>query len=114
MVLESTKHSTPKYRPSKDRSIVRIVRDLLGGKTVTYEGEAFKLKNVKLDFECCRKVPMYIAGRGPLVLQAAGEVGDGAMIGPLASQVTLEYALTQIRKGARRAGRSMDELDIVS
>jgi alkanesulfonate monooxygenase SsuD/methylene tetrahydromethanopterin reductase-like flavin-dependent oxidoreductase (luciferase family) len=48
---------------------------------------------------------VWIAGRGARILQLAGEVGDGALIGALCSEPGLRYANTQIDLGLTRSGR---------
>jgi 5,10-methylenetetrahydromethanopterin reductase len=68
----------------------------MSGRIVQFRG--------RLDFQAA-SVPIYIAGRGPRVLELAGEIGDGAIIGALASEEGLRYAADRIAAGARKAGR---------
>jgi 5,10-methylenetetrahydromethanopterin reductase len=68
-----------------------------------------------LDFRPYRdRIPVYVAARGPAILELAGELADGVIIGGFASRAGLEYALRHVRKGAERAGRSLDDIDVVS
>src|SRR5205823_2488961 len=54
---------------------------------VTFDGKTTRFIEAQLDFAPIRRsIPVWIAGRGPAVLQLAGEVADGVMIGGLASE----------------------------
>jgi len=96
------------------RDTAIIVRSLLSGKTVNFENENFKVKGVKLDFKPRPDMPVYLAGRGAKILEAAGEVADGAVIGAFASTKSVRYALDNIKKGLAKKSRSLEEIDIVS
>lgn len=96
------------------REMVFIIRDLLSGKKVCYDGQIIKVNGAKLGFRARSDIPIYIAGRGPMVLKLAGELADGVIIGAFASQESLKYAFGQIEKGAKKAGRSIRGLDVVS
>lgn len=79
-----------------------------------FEGERFTLKNAGIDFPVLRQVPVYIAGRGPKVLELAGEVADGVIIGGFASAAGIGYAQNQIQFGIDKAGRTSDDVDRMS
>jgi 5,10-methylenetetrahydromethanopterin reductase len=87
------------------REATDLIRRLQRGETVTKDGEVVKTHGCRLDFKPARQVPIYIAGRGEKILQLAGEVGDGVIIGALSSEVGLRYADQNIRKGIDAAGR---------
>ncbi len=97
------------------REMAQIVRQLLRGETAQHRSEYVVADGVELQWTPPRAdVPIYIAGRGALTLEAAGEVGDGAVVGALVSPAGLDYALGAIARGAARAGRSLDDIQIVS
>jgi 5,10-methylenetetrahydromethanopterin reductase len=59
------------------------------------------------------EVPIYIGGMSPRMLALAGEVADGAL--PLLFPPEhFPTALSQIRDGARSAGRELDQLDVAA
>jgi len=95
------------------REAVDLIRRLWRGEEVTLEGEVVRFRGGRLNFRPRADIPIYIAGRGPRILELAGEIGDGAIIGALASPATLGYALEHIRAGQRRAGTGARSLDIV-
>ena len=81
------------------RKAVTVIRDLLQGGTITVDREEFTLSQVKLDFDA-GSVPIYIAGRGPQMLQLAGEIGDGVIAGAgLATPQGMAYAFSHIKRG---------------
>ncbi|WP_173035839.1 LLM class flavin-dependent oxidoreductase [Phytohabitans flavus] len=96
------------------REAVQIAHMLFQGETVTYEGEAFALRATQLDFAPLRPIPVYLAARGPKILQLAGEVADGAIIGGFAEPGGLKYALDMVGRGIERAGRRAADVDIMS
>lgn len=99
---------------AKCRETALITRSLMSGEKVNFEGKHFRVEDIGFDVPPFGPVPIYIAGRGPKILEYAGEIGDGAIIGSLASPPGLSYAIEQIRVGADKANRSLKDLDVVS
>jgi 5,10-methylenetetrahydromethanopterin reductase len=101
-------------KPAKAiREAVHVIRELFTGKTVTYEGELVKIKECEIDFETRPDIPIYIAGRGPKILEMAGELAEGAIIGALASKAGLNYAFGQIKKGMEKSGKTRKAVETV-
>lgn len=96
------------------REGVEIMRQLFAGETVDYHGDVVSLYDAELDFETRPDIPIYIAGRGPVTLSVAGEMADGVIIGSLASESTLEWAMNRIQLGLDRAGRDWDDIDVLA
>ena len=46
-----------------------------------YVGDVYRMDGARLEFTVDEPIPVYLAGRGPRVLEAAGEVADGVLIG---------------------------------
>lgn len=99
---------------TKCRETALIVRGLLTGESVDYKGHHFQASDIKMDFTSSPDIPIYIAGRGPTVLRAAGEVASGAIVGGLCKTAGINYALDQIKSGAEKAGRDSGQLEIIS
>ncbi|MBI4278579.1 MAG: LLM class flavin-dependent oxidoreductase [Armatimonadetes bacterium] len=93
------------------REAVELIRKLGTGDDATCHGELIQFHGGTLHFRPTGLFPVYVAGRGPKILELAGRIGDGVIIGALASPETLGYAMKAVRAGAARAGRSMDDLD---
>jgi alkanesulfonate monooxygenase SsuD/methylene tetrahydromethanopterin reductase-like flavin-dependent oxidoreductase (luciferase family) len=90
----------------------RTVRNLLDGKDAEYEhnGQKHAIRFMLTDkgYRNLRDpIPMYLAGYGPKAQALAGEIADG-----LTTHVprggTLDQILANARKGAQKAGRSLD------
>jgi len=97
------------------REAVTVIRQLLAGKVVDFDGKVVKAKKLQLNFKPTRRsIPIYIAGRGPKILELAGEIADGVIIGALASKNTLAYAMQKIQNGLARSKRSTQDIDVVS
>jgi 5,10-methylenetetrahydromethanopterin reductase len=96
------------------REAVHVIRELWEGKTVTFDGSHVHMHDARLDFDAPRQVPIYIAARGPKLLELAGEIADGAIIGGFASRKGIEHAKAAIGRGLDRAGRKWGDIDLVS
>jgi 5,10-methylenetetrahydromethanopterin reductase len=96
------------------RECVSIVRALLAGESVTFDGRLFKLTDAKLRFDVRGDIPIYIATRSPKNLELAGEIADGAIIATYVSKPQLAFAMDRVRTGAERAGRSLSDVTVIS
>ncbi len=96
------------------REMVEVVRGLLSNQVFEYHGQHFQVNRVRLEFESRPDLQLYIAGRGPAVLYAAGQVADGVIIGALTTDRGIAFALDHVRRGATQAGRDLSQLHIVS
>jgi 5,10-methylenetetrahydromethanopterin reductase len=94
------------------REAVQICRGLFEGETVTFEGELFKLYGTKLYEKPPSRIPIFLAARGPKMLELAGEIADGALtnIPPMIVPLIVE----EISKGAKKSGRSLDSFNLTS
>ncbi len=102
------------HAAGKCREMVEVVRGLLSGKVFNYGGKYFQVDGIKMDFVPASDIPLYIAGRGPKILHAAGEVADGVIIGGLCTPEGIAYALDRVKNGLSNSGRSLSEFRVVS
>ncbi len=97
------------------KEAVQLIHRLTSGeKDIIFEGETIRFRGGHLNFPPLRPVQVYVAGRGPRVLETAGEVADGVVIGSFASQRGIAWGLDHAARGARRAGRRLDDIVKVS
>jgi 5,10-methylenetetrahydromethanopterin reductase len=97
------------------REATAIVRGLLAGERVTVDGKVMHACEAQLDFVPRRPdVPIYIGSRGPKVLEMAGELADGVIVGNVASTHGWSYALDHVEGGCRRAERDLDEIALTA
>jgi 5,10-methylenetetrahydromethanopterin reductase len=75
---------------------ITIVRRLLGGETVTFDGSAFTMRDVALDAPPAVAPPVLAGVRGPKSLALAGRVADGVVLaegaGPTYVRESIETA----------------------
>jgi 5,10-methylenetetrahydromethanopterin reductase len=95
------------------REAIDLCRRLLRGEVLHYRSETLVADGVELEMPAHPGIPIYLAGRGPRVLQVAGEVADVAVIGALLSPAGLRFAVDHVRVGAERAGRSMSDVGLM-
>lgn len=94
---------------------IRIIRSLLAGGEITLEGQVVRVYHGRLDFTPVRRsVPIYIGGRGPRILELAGEVADGIIVGNVSTVEGWRYAMACATAGVRRAGRRLEDLECVA
>lgn len=92
------------------REAISIVRGLLAGEAVTVDG-VVEAHDAKLDFEAPRAdLPIHVGARGPRLLELAGELADGVIVGNVATLEGWSYATERVRAGAERVGRDPGEL----
>jgi 5,10-methylenetetrahydromethanopterin reductase len=97
------------------REIVTAVRGLLNNETVTFDGDYVHLDGVELDYvyqeRAPKNVPIYIGATGMQMMELTGEIADGAVLNYLVSPGYNDQALEALDKGARKAGRRLDDID---
>ena len=97
------------------REVVTVVRRLLNRERVSFDGEFVQMDDVELDVVHGRKtprnVPIYIGATGPKMMALTGEIADGAVLNYLVSPKYNEMAMAQLEIGARKAGKSIDDID---
>jgi 5,10-methylenetetrahydromethanopterin reductase len=104
-----------RVRPARAiRETIEVVRGLLRGERVQYDGEVVRFGGGRLNFPARADLPILVASRGNLVLQTAGRYADGVMIATYATPPGVAHALAQIDKGLARAGRTRGDIAINS
>ena len=105
-----------RIRPARaiKEAIALINRLCDGEQDVKYEGEIIRFDGGHLGFEPLRRVPIFVAGRGPRVLQAGGEMADGVVVASYASEEGIRWGIDHVAKGAARGGRSLEDIELMS
>ena len=95
------------------KETVETVRALLSGSPVTSEGGQFNLANVGLaTLPVQDRLPIYLAAIGPRALRLAGAVADGVLLNAYTPTTYISYAVDEVRRAAREAGRDPADVDI--
>ena len=97
---------TPRATIAELEAYVRALRELFQTGETTYRGSFMRCPYAR------RPVPIYISASGPRGLGLAGEVADGVIVGVGVQPDLIDTALGHIEAGARRAGRTLADLDI--
>lgn len=96
------------------RETVEIIRRQISRDKNEYNGSVYQIKSgAKFNFKVQENIPIYIGAQGPRMLQLAGRIGDGALINA-SHPNDIDRAMEQIQKGASRAGRNLNEIDIAA
>ncbi|MBV8848532.1 MAG: LLM class flavin-dependent oxidoreductase, partial [Methylobacteriaceae bacterium] len=95
-----------KKPPRAMRETIELVRKLLAGGDVDYQGEIVCFNNGHLSFKPRRAdIPVVIASNGPLGQRTAGALCQGAIMEACASIPEVEAFAAEVVQGARKAGR---------
>jgi 5,10-methylenetetrahydromethanopterin reductase len=97
------------------RETVEVLRRLLNMENVTYHGEFHYVDGIQLDVVHGRKeprnVPIYIGATGMKMMEMTGEIADGAVLNYLVNPLYNLEAVEALERGAKKAGRSIDDID---
>ncbi len=94
------------------REMVEIGRRLLKGETLDFEGESFSLHEAKICYAPRENLPIYLTVTNRRMCELAGELADGVLLACGSAVENLKFALDCVKRGAERAGRSMEEIDV--
>lgn len=92
------------------REGIAVMRKMLAGETVDYEGEMIRVRGAYLSFHPKTKIPIYLAARSPKFIKMTGELADGSLLNTPFHYI--ENAIHMITEGAEQSGRSMGEIDV--
>jgi len=94
------------------REYVEILRRLLSGETVNFHGEMFQMNGAKMGFVPSTPIKMYLTAVRPRMLQLGGEIGDGVLLSAGCAPGYIAQCITEIKKGAEKAGKSPADGDV--
>ena len=104
----------PFRRPfARMRETVAVLRQMLAGERVTFDGKTVRTRNFRLVSPPPRPVPIYVAALMPPMLELAGEIADGVILNFMPAEA-VPRMLAHVRTGAVRAGRDAAELEVVA
>jgi 5,10-methylenetetrahydromethanopterin reductase len=97
------------------RETVEVLRRLLNMERVTFHGEFHQVDGIELDVVHGRReprdVPIMIGATGDKMMELTGEISDGAVLNYCVPPEYNDKALELLEAGARRAGRTLDDID---
>lgn len=97
----------PKYaeRAARMREALEIMRRLLDGEKLDYEGEYYRCDRAKLYSPPIGPVPLWMAAGGPKSASLAAQKADGIITSVKAPADTFERVIEPSRRAAAEAGR---------
>ena len=78
---------------------IGVIRDLVAGRTVAYEGT-----DLQLPWTAGWQLPVWVAGYGPMAINMTGRVADGLIL-QLADPDLIRWFVSQLREAEAAAGR---------
>jgi len=97
------------------KETIEVFRRLLNMEQVTFHGEFHQVDGIELDVVHGRReprnVPVYIGATGPKMMELTGEIADGVVLNYCVPPDYNNQAMERLEVGAKRAGRSVDDLD---
>ncbi|MDI9645343.1 MAG: LLM class flavin-dependent oxidoreductase [Archaeoglobales archaeon] len=92
------------------REGIEVIKKLWSGERFSYDGKVFRMRDAFLQVKPTSKMPIYLGANGKKSRELCGELCDGWM--PIAeTPKTYKENLEDVKRGAERAGRSIDEID---
>jgi coenzyme F420-dependent glucose-6-phosphate dehydrogenase len=103
-----------KERFARLKEAVTLIKRLWTEDRVTFEGTYYRTEHATIYDKPERPVPIYIGASGPAATRLAGRIADGFITtsgkGP---ELYTETLLPAVREGAEKAGRSLDDVDLM-
>jgi 5,10-methylenetetrahydromethanopterin reductase len=97
------------------KETVGVLRRLLNMERVTFHGEFHHVDGIELDVVHGRReprnVPIMIGATGDKMMELTGEIADGCVMNYCVPPEYNDRALELLEAGAKRAGRSLDDID---
>jgi 5,10-methylenetetrahydromethanopterin reductase len=94
------------------REYVEILRRFLSGEAVNFQGEMFRVNGAKMGLVPSSPIKMYLTAVRPRMLQLGGEIGDGVLLSAGCAPGYIARCVSEIKKGAERAGKSLADRDV--
>ena len=97
------------------KETVTVMKRLLAMERVTFHGEFVNVDGIELDVVHGRReprnVPIYIGATGDKMMEMTGEIVDGVVLNYCVEPKYNLKALELLDKGARKSGRTVDDID---
>jgi len=87
---------------------VHVIRALTEGRSIEYEGAM-----LELPWSPGHRLPVWIAGYGPVALKLTGRIADGSML-QIGDPDLIRWFVSQVRASAREAGRGPDSVKVMA
>jgi coenzyme F420-dependent glucose-6-phosphate dehydrogenase len=103
-----------KERFARLKEAVQLVQRLWTEDRVSFEGQFYRTENATIYDKPERPVPIYIGASGPAATRLAGRIADGFITtSGKGHDLYTGTLLPAVREGAEKAGRKVDDLDLM-
>ena len=103
-----------KERFARLKEALGLIDELWSGERVSFEGKYYTTNNATIYDLPEQKVPVYVAASGPAATRLAGRVGDGFITTSGKPQTLYtDTLLPALDEGAQKAGRTVQDLDLM-
>ncbi len=103
-----------KERFARLKESVQLIKQLWTEDRVSFEGQFYRTELATIYDKPERPVPIYIGASGPAATRLAGRVADGFITtSGKGHDLYTGTLLPAVREGAEKAGRKLDELDLM-
>ena len=92
---------------------IEIVRRMMNGESVVFEGDVFRMAGAKFLFKPRGKIPVYVGAQGPKMLELAGKIGEGVLINACHPK-DVGYAVDCVKRGVSESGKKLTDVDIAA
>jgi 5,10-methylenetetrahydromethanopterin reductase len=104
-----------KKPPRAMREMIELIRRLLRGEQVDYQGDVISFRDGHLSFKPPRAdIPVYVASNGPLGQRMAGAVADAIIMEACGSVDEVRALRAEATRGAEKAGRAASEVTLIA
>lgn len=97
------------------KETVTVLKRLLAMERVTFHGEFIHVDGIELDVVHGRREPrnvqVFIGATGDMMMEMAGEIADGVVMNYCVEPEYNHKALELLAEGARKAGKTLDDID---
>jgi 5,10-methylenetetrahydromethanopterin reductase len=101
--------------PVAIRETIELIRILMSGQEVDYQGEIVQFHRGRLNFAPPRaRVPVHVASNGPLTQKMAARVADAVMMEACGSVEEAKAFAATVAEGAAKVGRTLSDVRLVA
>ncbi len=103
-----------KERFARLKEAIQLIKQLWTEDRVSFEGQFYRTEHATIYDKPEQPVPLYIGASGPSATRMAGRLGDGFITtSGKGHDLYTETLLPAVREGAEKAGRTVDDLDLL-
>jgi 5,10-methylenetetrahydromethanopterin reductase len=97
------------------KELVPLIRRLILGESVSFEGKFYNLRNVKLNFGSAkRRIPIYFGQQGPKMMELAGQLADGVLITLGCTVPYVKEVIRLVEDSERASNRKLGSVDFAA